>query len=391
MTVETTLNKKIYVGDGSTVAFDFPYPFYDNTDLIVQTYLTATPDDKTTLTLGVDYTVSGGSGEDGTVTLTVALASGSSMIVYRELPLTQESDYTDYNRFPAQTVEDNLDRLTMLVQQLNEQVARATLADVTEDTGYSWPTPESNQYISWNAAADALVNRAGTGGGTWGNITGTLSDQLDLQAALDAKLASTDINTFAKLDAIVADKSLVNLEDGGTFTSDISVPDEAYGAGWNGSVEVPTKNAIYDKIETITGGEILGDGTAGRVLRAVTLTIADGTNPTTVKPSTANHWNGDVISAEDNLSKGGSTTSFSLSANGGVLTILNAAISGTAIAVLSADIGRNQSGTAASIVRSPSGGVELTFYNASSGALIDLTTAVDSGTITVNVTYLTSA
>ena len=28
----------------------------------------------------------------------------------------------------------------------------------------------------------------------------------------------------------------------------------AYGAGWNGSLEVPTKNAVYDKIETISGG-----------------------------------------------------------------------------------------------------------------------------------------
>jgi hypothetical protein len=38
---------------------------------------------------------------------------------------------------------------------------------------------------------------------------------------------------------------------GGTFSGDISVPDEAYGAGWNGSLEVPTKNALYDKIETL--------------------------------------------------------------------------------------------------------------------------------------------
>lgn len=44
------------------------------------------------------------------------------------------------------------------------------------------------------------------------------------------------------------------LEAGQTFTADISVPDEAYGAGWNGSLEVPTKNAIYDKIETLGGG-----------------------------------------------------------------------------------------------------------------------------------------
>src|SRR3990167_7260341 len=37
-----------------------------------------------------------------------------------------------------------------------------------------------------------------------------------------------------------------------TFSNDISVPDEVYGVGWNGSLEVPTKNALYDKIENIT-------------------------------------------------------------------------------------------------------------------------------------------
>jgi len=38
-----------------------------------------------------------------------------------------------------------------------------------------------------------------------------------------------------------------------TFSVDATVPDEAYGVGWNGSLEVPTKNALYDKIETISG------------------------------------------------------------------------------------------------------------------------------------------
>lgn len=41
---------------------------------------------------------------------------------------------------------------------------------------------------------------------------------------------------------------------GATLTKDLSVPDEVYGAGWNGSLEVPTKNALWDKIETLSGG-----------------------------------------------------------------------------------------------------------------------------------------
>jgi hypothetical protein len=44
-----------------------------------------------------------------------------------------------------------------------------------------------------------------------------------------------------------------------TFSSDPIIPDEAYGAGWNGSLEPPTKNAVYDKIETIGGGVSDGD------------------------------------------------------------------------------------------------------------------------------------
>lgn len=39
-----------------------------------------------------------------------------------------------------------------------------------------------------------------------------------------------------------------------TFSSDPIVPAEAYWASWNWSNEVPTKNDLYDKIETIWGG-----------------------------------------------------------------------------------------------------------------------------------------
>jgi hypothetical protein len=46
----------------------------------------------------------------------------------------------------------------------------------------------------------------------------------------------------------------INLNKANIWTADQSVPDEAYGVGWNGSVEVPTKNALYDKIESLSPG-----------------------------------------------------------------------------------------------------------------------------------------
>ena len=41
---------------------------------------------------------------------------------------------------------------------------------------------------------------------------------------------------------------------GDTMTGDLLVPDEAYGVGWNGVTEVPTKNAVYTKIESLPVG-----------------------------------------------------------------------------------------------------------------------------------------
>lgn len=35
------------------------------------------------------------------------------------------------------------------------------------------------------------------------------------------------------------------------FSEDVIVPDDAYAAGWNGNNEVPTKNAVYDKVQTL--------------------------------------------------------------------------------------------------------------------------------------------
>lgn len=63
-----------------------------------------------------------------------------------------------------------------------------------------------------------------------------------------------------------------------TFGVDINVPDEAYGIGWDTSTEVPTKNAIYDKIESLV----------------FTSTLADLTDTTITGPAVGNfiRWNG---------------------------------------------------------------------------------------------------
>lgn len=74
----------------------------------------------------------------------------------------------------------------------------------------------------------------------------------------------------------------------GAAAIDFSTSDEAYGPGWNGKMEVPTMNAIYDKIEALTlggggwsAGTFTGTGTysgdtlySGTLAGAATLTLS---------------------------------------------------------------------------------------------------------------------
>lgn len=61
------------------------------------------------------------------------------------------------------------------------------------------------------------------------------------------------VYTTAETDTAIA-AAISAVLDGVTFTGDVVVPSEIYGAGWNGSNEVPTKNDIYDKIEAVVAG-----------------------------------------------------------------------------------------------------------------------------------------
>lgn len=57
---------------------------------------------------------------------------------------------------------------------------------------------------------------------------------------------------------------------GNIIANTITVDDEIYGVDWNGNTEVPTKNALYDKIETLASG----GGTWG----SITGTLSDQTD-----------------------------------------------------------------------------------------------------------------
>jgi hypothetical protein len=143
MTVSSSTAKVSYSGNGSTTLFAVPFYFLANSQLLV--VLRASSGAETTQVLGTNYTVTGaGVLTGGSITMTVAPPSGTTLVISRNVPLTQETDLQPNDRLPAETLEQSLDKLTMLVQQIDETTDRTLKYPLTDSTSISSTLPASS-------------------------------------------------------------------------------------------------------------------------------------------------------------------------------------------------------------------------------------------------------
>jgi hypothetical protein len=134
MTISTTDTQTDYAGDGVTQQFSFAFAArepQDVTVLLTNTTQSEIEFDGSPIAgggsyqaiLNVDYTVSlsepGGTVDFGT---SEAPASGLRITVRRSTALTQDTDYTPGDPFPAQSHEEALDKLTLIAQELQRGI-----------------------------------------------------------------------------------------------------------------------------------------------------------------------------------------------------------------------------------------------------------------------------
>lgn len=123
MSVSSTDNQIIYTGTGSTGPFDFDFRIYASSDLVVELFTIAT-EVSVELEETTDYTVTIDGDGTGHIDTVESVASTHKLIITRRLPLTQEINYVENDKFPAATHEEGLDRSRMIDQQLQEQIDR---------------------------------------------------------------------------------------------------------------------------------------------------------------------------------------------------------------------------------------------------------------------------
>lgn len=183
MTVSSTATTKTATGNGSTDFVDFTFKVFAAADLEV--FL-----DGVLQTITTDYTVTltdeGESG--GRVTFTTPPANAVAILIKRVLDLTQGSELDTEAPLPSDTIEDALDKNTMLVQQVDEAADRAVQLDPTFTTAFTTTLP-----TTLTARRAILINSGGNGFELSTNDPDTVVTEAEAaQAAAEAAQAAAE-------------------------------------------------------------------------------------------------------------------------------------------------------------------------------------------------------
>ena len=175
MTVSSSTNRASYSGNGSLTTFAYGFKVFDQDDLTV--ILRASNGTETVQTITTDYTVTGvGDVGGGNVVFVTAPASGVTVVILREMDLEQGLDLVPNDPFPAQSLENSLDKLTFMVQQHSEQLGRAIKASRTNVLSGSEfvisAADRANKVFSFDGSGDlAVTQELGTFQGNWATAT----------------------------------------------------------------------------------------------------------------------------------------------------------------------------------------------------------------------------
>jgi hypothetical protein len=108
-----------YVASAGQTVFAVPFPFFTDADLVVDV-------DGVVKTLTTQYTVTGAE-EDagGEVTFLGALTGGEIVTIYRDIAIERTADFQTNGPLRSTTFNDELDKITLILQQLESRIGRA--------------------------------------------------------------------------------------------------------------------------------------------------------------------------------------------------------------------------------------------------------------------------
>ena len=135
-------------------SFTVSFEFFDDEDLNVYV-------DGTKKTLTTDYTVTGGDGSTGSVTMSVTGATGgSTVVITRSIVLERTTDFPVSGAFNIASLNTELDRFVAINADLNDQISRSIrLEDYDVAGGLSLPSLEDRKgkTLAFDTATGGMI------------------------------------------------------------------------------------------------------------------------------------------------------------------------------------------------------------------------------------------
>lgn len=160
--ISTNDRKTITAIAGAQTLFEFD--FYVIDEDFIEVYYTDSDGYDWKLTKDSDYTVQDVDGDEfadgGQVTIISPPTGYSSgyLTIIGHADRNQEIDFINNQATDRQVYEASLDKLTMLVQELQAKIDRAVLMPVTEDGEKIPPKDErANNYLGWNSLGEIIA------------------------------------------------------------------------------------------------------------------------------------------------------------------------------------------------------------------------------------------
>jgi len=173
MTISSTTVRNSYSGDNSTTTFSYTFKIFQDSD--IQVIIRSATGTETIKTITTHYTVTGaGASGGGSVIFTSGNipTSTQTVVLRRNIPQTQAIDYIANDPFPAESHEEGLDRATMAIQQLQEEVTRSLKLSKTNtmtSTEFTvGATARANKILAFDTNGELSVTQElGTNRGSW--------------------------------------------------------------------------------------------------------------------------------------------------------------------------------------------------------------------------------
>jgi len=190
MTVSTTTIKNSHSGNGTAHSFAYGFKIFADADLDV--IVRSSTGTETVKTLNTDYIVTNAGSDSGgnvlfkfnTGTSSDAHFSssdkrpqnGETVILRRGLDITQSTDYVANDPFPAESHENALDRLTLISQELQEELDRSIKLSRTNtmtSTEFTvGATDRASKVLAFDSSGEISVTQElGTFKGDWAAST----------------------------------------------------------------------------------------------------------------------------------------------------------------------------------------------------------------------------